>query len=158
MSSIFSVFFMTIVLVNSGLSKYKNSGHNGATIKKYDYAGKLNEYFFEEIAYKLNIHQIQFLYSKELAKEYYGFISDSIRAVDVAESVLVPIYGFNIYKQRPYQTNHSNGKWIVEGSLSPSRYVYDDNWGFVYRVSIGGVFKIEIREKDGKILSVHNGK
>lgn len=158
MSNLIIALYTSVLMFNIGLNKYKVSGYEGEKINRYDYIGRLNEWFFDDFSYNMEIHKMEFLYSKESAKEYYGLIKDSVRAVQVAESVLIPIYGFRIYKQRPYKVNITNGTWIVKGRLPKSKDIYE-NGQLVYSVTyIGGVFKIEIQKNNGKILSIHHGK
>jgi hypothetical protein len=67
-----------------------------------------------------------------------GLVPDQRTAIAIAEAVLFPIYGEkNIRQQRPYVAKHARGKWIIEGA------------GYA-----GGVFHIEIGQRDAKILEL----
>ena len=73
-----------------------------------------------------------------------GLVPDQRTAIAIAEAVLFPIYGEkNIRQQRPYVAKHARGKWIIEGAPLPARYA-------------GGVFHIEIGQRDAKILELWN--
>ena len=158
MSNLIIALYTSVLMFNIGLNKYKVSGYEGEKINRYDYFGRLNEWFFDDFSYNMEIHKMEFLYSKESAKEYYGFIKDSVRAVQVAESVLIPIYGFRIFKQRPYIIISKNKIWIVEGRLPEPFDLYKDGKYIGMRAYLGGVFQIQINKKDGKILNVQHGK
>ena len=71
-----------------------------------------------------------------------GLVPDQRTAIAIAEAVLFPIYGEkNIRPQRPYVVKHARGKWIIEGAPLPP--------GFA-----GGVFHIEIGQRDARILEL----
>jgi len=73
-----------------------------------------------------------------------GFVPNAKTAIKIAEAVWIPIYGKNIYREKPYTVSIKNGVWYVEGSLP--------------RGSKGGVAFIMIQKTDGKILKVIHGK
>lgn len=74
-----------------------------------------------------------------------GCVPDAATAQKVAEAIWLPIYGDEIYSEKPYKVNLVNDKvWIVEGTL-PKGY-------------LGGVTHIEIQKSDCKILKVIHGK
>jgi hypothetical protein len=77
-----------------------------------------------------------------------GFVPDQTTAVRIAEAVLVPIYGDQILKQRPFNANLSGDRWIIEGSFSHPK---GEGWR-------GGVALIEIKKSSGEILKVTHGK
>src|SRR6476646_11475694 len=71
-----------------------------------------------------------------------GLVPDQRTAIAIAEAILFPIYGErNIRQERPYVVKHAAGKWIIEGAPIP-------------RGMTGGVFHIEIRQRDAKILQL----
>ena len=71
-----------------------------------------------------------------------GLVPDQRTAVAIAEAILFPIYGEkNIRQERPYVVKHAAGKWIIEGAPIP-------------RGMTGGVFHIEIRQRDARILQL----
>ena len=72
-------------------------------------------------------------------------IPDSKTAVEIAESILFPIYGKdNIIKQRPYDVNFTDGYYIINGTFQKSE--------------IGGTFIIIINSKDGKVIKLTHGE
>jgi hypothetical protein len=72
------------------------------------------------------------------------YVPNAETAVKIAEAVLIPIYGEEIYKERPFTAEKSGDTWIVKGSL-PEGYA-------------GGVAEVEISMSDGKILKVTHSK
>jgi hypothetical protein len=73
----------------------------------------------------------------------YGYVPNAEAAKKIAESVWLPIYGEDIYHNKPFKAKLSKNKiWIVEGTVHASH---------------GGAPYIEIRKKDGKILKVTYG-
>jgi hypothetical protein len=81
--------------------------------------------------------------AQNISREFpNGLVSDQKTAIAIAEAVLFPIYGEkNIRQQRPYVVKHARGKWIIEGAPLPP--------GFA-----GGVFHIEIGQRDARILEL----
>lgn len=77
-------------------------------------------------------------YKKKVYKE--GVVCSAKAASQIASAVLVPVYGKEIYLEQPYLISYFDGIWYVEGNLSKdfSR----------------GIFYVEIRQKDGKILKM----
>jgi len=74
-----------------------------------------------------------------------GFVPDGKTAMQIAESVWIPIYGEDkIRNEKPFNAELMNGVWTVTGSL-PKRFV-------------GGVALVEISRVDGCILRVSHGK
>jgi len=74
-----------------------------------------------------------------------GFVPNKLTAIRIAISVWLPIYGDNIYNEKPFVAVLKDGIWKVNGSL-PKKF------------TIGGVAEIWIQKKDGKILRVIHGK
>jgi hypothetical protein len=72
------------------------------------------------------------------------YVPNEETAVRVAEAILYPIYGENVYQQRPFIAILENEIWVIEGSLPEGMK--------------GGVAYIEIRKKDCKVLKVSHGK
>ena len=72
-----------------------------------------------------------------------NYVPDSTTAIKIAEAVLIPIYGEEIYEQRPYSVELEKDVWIIEGFIGEK---------------LGGVFHIEIQKKDCKILKVTHGR
>ena len=75
-------------------------------------------------------------------------VPDEHVASQIADAVLVPIYGKEVLKQKPYKVTLSSGYWIIDGVLhaKPGEVV------------VGGTAHIEIRKKDGTIQNVIHGK
>lgn len=77
-----------------------------------------------------------------------GFVPDRATAVKIAEAILVPIYGEQVLKQRPFKATLSRDRWIVEGTFHQAKG----------EVLSGGVALIEIKQSTGEILQVIHGK
>ncbi len=75
---------------------------------------------------------------------YAGPVEDEETAKKIAEAVWVPIYGKDIYNQKPFVATLKDTVWIVQGSLPEDM--------------AGGVAYIEIQKRDGKVLKVTHGK
>lgn len=74
-----------------------------------------------------------------------GFIPDKATAVQVAEAILVPIYGKQMVEsERPFSAILKGNTWKVEGYLAPG--------------VDGGVSEVWLDRRDGKILRVSQGK
>lgn len=72
-------------------------------------------------------------------------IPNSKTAVEIAESILFPIYGKdNIIKQRPYDVSFTDGYYIINGTFP--------------KPQIGGTFIIIINSKDGKVIKLTHGE
>jgi hypothetical protein len=72
-----------------------------------------------------------------------GFVPDEKTAIKIAEAIWYPIYGDEIYDEKPFKAELKDSVWIVRGTLN-----YD----------VGGVAYIEIQKCDCKILKVKHGK
>ena len=73
-----------------------------------------------------------------------SYIKDSETAEKIAEAVLLPMYGEEIYNEKPFIAILKDDIWIVKGSITSN--------------SIGGVLEIQISKRDGKIIDVYHGK
>ena len=74
-----------------------------------------------------------------------GCIPDEKTAINVAESILSPIYGADtVASERPFSATLVKGVWIVKGYLAPG-------WA-------GGVAEIELSKESGKVLRICHGK
>jgi hypothetical protein len=76
-------------------------------------------------------------------KPVNGFVPDEETAIKIAEAIWYPIYGDEIYDEKPFKAELKDSIWIVQGTLN-----YD----------FGGVAYIEIQKSDCKILKVKHGK
>lgn len=75
-----------------------------------------------------------------------GLIPSEEVAVQVAEAVLIPLYGAErIRQQRPFKVNLSAGVWTVEGSYPEARVPT-------------GIAVVQIRQEDGQLLQVTQGQ
>ena len=73
-----------------------------------------------------------------------GYVPNEQTAAKIAEAVWISIYGERIYNQKPYRVNLiKDSIWVVNGSVPSGGY--DEN------------AHIEIRKRDGKILTVFMG-
>lgn len=74
-------------------------------------------------------------------KKSYDFVPDEKTAVKIAEAILYPIYGDDIFTQKPFKAKLINKKfWIVKSTLPKN--------------SLGGTYSIRIRKSDCKILGI----
>ncbi|WP_101689957.1 YbbC/YhhH family protein [Dysgonomonas massiliensis] len=76
-----------------------------------------------------------------------GFVPNESTAEKIAEAVWLPIFGKDIYMQKPYRVKLEKGVWIVEGTL-------ESNPG---KIVVGGTAYIEINQKDARIMKVSHG-
>jgi hypothetical protein len=82
------------------------------------------------------------------------FVPDSATAVEIAEAVLIPVYGRkHIESERPFTATLSDGVWTVSGTLRCS-----DGKGGTTTVCVGGVAAVEISQKDGRIRRMWHSK
>ena len=73
-----------------------------------------------------------------------GFVPNKETAINVALSILKPIYGESVESQLPFTATLNDDKiWVVEGTPG---------------LEEGGVASIEIQKTDRKILKVSHGK
>jgi len=73
-----------------------------------------------------------------------NYVPDSATAIKVAEAIWLPIYGKEIYKQKPFKAILLGGNvWQVSGTLKTQK---------------GGVAYIELQKSDCKVLSVYHTK
>jgi hypothetical protein len=80
-----------------------------------------------------------------------GYVPDSRTAVQVAEAVLIPVYGEKqIESERPFTATLKNGVWTVTGTFrcpegTPASCA-------------GGVAEVRISKDDARILYMLHGK
>ena len=72
-----------------------------------------------------------------------GFVPDEKTAIKIAEAIWYPIYGDEIYDEKPFKAELKDSVWVVRGTLN---------------FDVGGVAYIEIQKSDCKILKVAHGK
>jgi hypothetical protein len=77
-------------------------------------------------------------------------------AVQIAEAVLVPVYGKKqIDSERPFRATLKDGIWTVNGTLRCP----DGKGGFAPEsLCDGGVAVVQISKDDGRIVSMTHGK
>lgn len=74
-----------------------------------------------------------------------SIINDSLTATTIAETILFRIYNkTNITKQRPYEINHINNYWVLNGTLPKG--------------TLGGTFLIIIDDRNSRIIKITHGK
>ena len=73
-----------------------------------------------------------------------NYVPNKETAIRIAEAIWLPIYGEEIYDQKPYIVTLLDNIWIVEGSLPE-----EEEWR-------GGCAYIEIQKRDCKILKVQH--
>lgn len=76
------------------------------------------------------------------SEENVGNIIDAKDAIKKAEKIWIKLYGESIKKEKPYQVfyDENNGIWLIQGTLRSNMK--------------GGVAKILIQNKTGKVLAV----
>ncbi len=93
-----------------------------------------------------------------LASAQSSFVPDSATAVKIAEAVWIPIFGNDIYKERPFIAKLiGDSVWIVTGTKSESGWNLINGHKMLTVVS-GGVLHAEIAKKDGSIITVFHSK
>ena len=81
-------------------------------------------------------------------------IPDAETALKIAERLLVKTYGRkHIDAEKPLRAELTGGVWSIYGTLWCS-----DGKGGRTNHCVGGVAKIELRQRDGKVLSVSHTK
>lgn len=72
-------------------------------------------------------------------------ISDEKSAVNIAETILFPMFGAeNIKRQRPYTIGFADGYWVV--------------YGYLPKDSKGSPFEIVLRASNGEMMAFYMGK
>ena len=89
-------------------------------------------------------HQIQKVDDKD--NEELSYVPNEETAKKIAEAVWLPIYGEDIYQQKPFVVTLANDVWMVKGSYPAEG------------MRKGGVAYIEIQKKDCRILIVTHSK
>jgi hypothetical protein len=75
-----------------------------------------------------------------------GFVPTPQVAAQIAEAILVPIYGRdNITEEKPFKIHLEGDVWIVQGTLPQPT---------TGRITMGGVFMIKISRQTGEILDL----
>ena len=79
-----------------------------------------------------------------------GYVPSSDTAVQIAEAVLIPVYGKKqIESERPFTAKLKDGVWTVSGTLH-----CPDGKGGTTTGCVGGVAVVEISKRDARILSM----
>jgi len=76
----------------------------------------------------------------------YDLVKDKETAINIAEEILLPIYGKDINDKKPFEATYDEEfkVWIVSGTLGKN--------------FIGGVPNVIIQKSDGKVLAVWHTK
>ena len=75
-----------------------------------------------------------------------GYVPDPATAVQIAEAVLIPVYGrATIDVERPFRATLKQGVWTVSGTLNCTN-------------CDGGVAIVRLAKADGRVLSMIHGK
>ena len=78
-------------------------------------------------------------------------VPDEKTAVQIAEAVLISVYGEkHIVSERPFTARLQGDRWVVKGSLPKSRKPNE--------LIFGGTAIAEISKQDGRILAVYHLK
>jgi hypothetical protein len=81
-------------------------------------------------------------------KPEQGYVPDADTAVQIAEAVLVPVYGKKqIESEKPFNAELKNGVWTVSGTLR-----CPDGKGGTTTYCSGGVAVVKISKDDARIL------
>jgi hypothetical protein len=78
-----------------------------------------------------------------LNSEKDGLVYNEATAIKIAEAIWLPIYGGDIYTQKPFTAKLIDSVWVVNGTV---------------HATLGGAPHIKIRKMDGKILEVTHYK
>lgn len=80
-----------------------------------------------------------------------GYVPDSSTAVQIAEAVLIPVYGkTQIESERPFTARLKDGAWTIGGTLHcPGDKGKKDD-----AICAGGVAVVTISRADARILSM----
>lgn len=97
---------------------------------------------------KENKEEKKFIREIKTKKSPYSFKKDVVpnaeTAIKIAEAIWLPIYGEDIYEEKPYVAKlNENNVWVVIGTVHSVK---------------GGAAYIEIQKHDGKILEVYHEK
>ena len=83
-----------------------------------------------------------------------GYVPDAKTAVNVAEAVLIPVYGKKqIESERPFTATLKDGVWTVAGTLR-----CPDGKGGVTTLCDGGVAVVRIAKQDARVLYMLHGQ
>jgi len=86
--------------------------------------------------------------------KHYGYVPDAETAIKIADSELSHVYGKKqIQSEHPLTARLKDGIWTVWGSLH-----CPDGKGGVTDTCLGGVARIEMSERDVRILSISHTK
>lgn len=77
-----------------------------------------------------------------------GVLPDEKAAIKVAEAVLVNVYGESVLSERPFSAKIEGEYWVVTGTLHCPKGANCK----------GGIARIELNKKDGKVRRVIHGK
>ena len=99
------------------------------------------------LTYTCRVSKINYQYSDN-DMLVINYVPNEETAIKIAEAIWLPIYGEEIYEQKPYIASLlKDSIWIVTGTFTGD-----------IEVEAGGVAYIEIQKKDCKILKVTHGR
>ena len=108
--------------------------------------------------YKGTILFILLLLISLVAHSQPAYVPDSLTAIKIAEAVWLPIYGQDIYKEKPFHaTLVGDSIWVVQGTKARSGWDTVNGHAILTFVS-GGVLNAEIRKTDCKVIRVFHSK
>jgi hypothetical protein len=82
------------------------------------------------------------------------YVSDSAKAIQIAEAALRPVYGKpQVESERPFTANLDVQIWTVKGSLHCS-----DGKGGKTTHCVGGTAVVQISQQDGHVISIRHYK
>jgi hypothetical protein len=83
-----------------------------------------------------------------------GFVPDSATAVQIAEAVLIPVYGKEkVESEKPFTAKLENDVWTVRGTLRCS-----DGKGGITTLCDGGTAVVKISKTDARIIAMMHYK
>jgi len=83
-----------------------------------------------------------------------GYVPDAKTAINIAEAVLIPVYGKKqIESERPFTATLKNGVWTIAGTLR-----CPDGKGGVTTLCAGGVAVMRIVKQDARVVYMLHGK
>ena len=158
MINIIAIVIIATSFFNFGLEQYKTTGVYGYKLKYDDNLGKINEWLYEDIFTKIKLYKVKSKYCYEYEEAIYikyGPVKTEKKAIEIAESIWLSLYGFRIYKQYPFKTVNKNDRWVVYGSTYELEIIKEvDKNKYVHYYRSGCPVYLEIRKKDGKILAL----
>jgi hypothetical protein len=154
LTGLLSLLVFSHACFNIELEKYINNGYLSSNIDYSCNISVLNDNLFESMTNNFQINKFWFLYSSIPPKKYYGYIGSKDLAEDIASLLWVFNYGFQILREKPFNTYLKNNRiWIISSTI-PQTVILKNHPTLDTLIITGGGTYIEIRKKDGKILKI----